>query len=145
MKLSEAIYNGLTNLGESLTKINKERQQHQLESWDLGLVPDETRLRILKQQLYRDARLNKDTEELRKTIELLSSDEVFVERDYPSMSNLFMNVILTSVIGLWGFNLLHMSNKFCSNKQSEFCNQINEVNVYLHGEDTNLLPDNTGK
>jgi len=150
MKLSEAIYNGLTNFGRSLQQINKDRQDHWLESINLGLVSDDVRLRVLKQELYRNARLGKDTEELRKAIELFLSteniDSISTAKMNFSIINFWLNTFLLSSLVLLGGLGFTQINTFCSSKQSTFCDQVSQIDTYFNGQtETNLLPDNTDK
>lgn len=138
MKLSEALYKGLTNLGESLRKINKDKQDFELESINLGLVSDDVRLRILKQELFRNARAGKDTKELREAIKLLLSSEninsISVTKMNSSVIYFWVNTLMLSSLALLsivGFTQISIN---CIGTKSTFCNQVRQVNVYFYGE-----------
>ena len=151
MKLSEAIYNGLTNLGESLRRMNIDSKNHELESIKLGLVPDYEKLRMLKQKLYCEVRLGKDTKDLREAIHLLRKEvdrqvkaRVFYEE---SLAYFFRDIILFAALA-GGFSIFTtFTVNICSNRNSQYCNTVYHGFIeYLYGEDdSNLLPDNTEK
>lgn len=81
MKLTEAIRDGLTNLGNSIDRAVDKQIEWNRENRETGLLPDEEKLRLLKCDLYRDVRAGKDTQELRKAIALISN-EIDKDRDY---------------------------------------------------------------
>lgn len=148
MKLSEAIYNGLTNLGDSIERTNKVKRDYKLESIKLGLIPDHEKLHMLKQQLYRDSRTGKDTEQLRKTIKLLRN-EVTIKNKAQAKStaniaytlNQFLNLLIIFGGLYWFANQIQTK---CPRIDSEFCNQFHRnVDRYFNGErKSNLLPSN---
>lgn len=74
MKIREAIYLGLTNLGNGIDRAIDKQVAWNRENRETGLLPDEEKLRLLKYDLYRDVRAGKDTQELRKAINLLSNE-----------------------------------------------------------------------
>ena len=151
MKLSEAIYNGLTNLGENLRRMNIDSKNHELEFIKLGLVPDYEKLRMLKQKLYSEVRLGKDTKDLREAIHLLRKEvdrqikgRVFYEE---SLAYFFRDIILFAALA-GGFSIFTtFTVNICSNRNSQYCNTVYHGFIeYLYGEDdSNLLPDNTEK
>lgn len=139
MKLSEAIHNGLTNLGNSIDRATDKQLAWKRENREIGLLPDDEKLRLLKYQLYRDVRAGKDTQELRKTIALLSN-EIDRDRSYESS---FIG-LLNQIISLWlliGVSTIAVSflvtGLGCPN-QSKFCadtaNVSNSITKYFTGE-----------
>ncbi|MGB7375009.1 MAG: hypothetical protein WA959_00325 [Rivularia sp. (in: cyanobacteria)] len=139
MKLSEAIHNGLTNLGNSIDRATDKQLAWKRENREIGLLPDGEKLRLLKYELYRDVRAGKDTQELRKTIALLSNE---VDRDR-SYENSFVG-LLNQIISLWlliGVSTIAVSflvtGLGCPN-QSKFCadtkNVSNTITRYFTGE-----------
>jgi hypothetical protein len=149
MKISEAIYNGLTNLGSSIERTTKAKQNHELESIKLGLISDEVKLRMLKQDLYNANRLGKDTEELRKSIQLLrgevniqnKADANLFNNSVGFLSNILSTAIVVGSI-FWFDSEVH---RICPRLDSPFCNQMRQIDRYFNGDNSPLLPDNTGK
>ena len=124
MKLSEAIYNGLTNLGESLRRMNIDSKNHELESIKLGLVPDYEKLRMLKQKLYCEVRLGKDTKDLREAIHLLRKEvdrqvkaRVFYEE---SLAYFFRDIILFAGLAGTFYIFTIFTVNICSNHEGQW-------------------------
>ena len=46
MKLSEAIHNGLTNLGNSIDRATDKQMEWERENREIGLLPDGEKLRL---------------------------------------------------------------------------------------------------
>lgn len=149
MKISEAIYNGLTNLGKSVERSNKYKQDHELESIRLGLISDFEKLKVLKQQLYRETQLGNDTEELRKSIQLLRKEVNIQNKANANVGNNladFLSNILSTAILVGGiFWVNHEVQTKCPNINSTFCNQVRQVDIYFNGDNSPFLPDNTGE
>lgn len=139
MKLSEAIHNGLTNLGNSINNAIEKQIAWNRENRDTGLLPDGEKLRLLKYQLYRNARTGKDTSELRKTIALLSNE---IDRDR-SYENSFVELLnqTCSLLLMAGASAVFISflvtGLGCRN-QSKFCadtkNVSSTITKYFTGE-----------
>ena len=149
MKLTEAVYNGLTNLGSSIERTTKAKQDHELESIKLGLISDEVKLRMLKQDLYNATRLGKDTEELRKNIQLLRRELNIQNKANATFSNNFAgflsNILSTAIVVGGIFWLNNEVHRVCPNLDSTFCNQMRQIDGYFNGDNSPLLPNNTGK
>lgn len=139
MKLSEAIHNGLTNLGNSINRATDKQLAWNRENRDTGLLPDEEKLRLLKYDLYRDVRAGKDTSELRKTIALLSN-EIDRDRSYESSFIKILNQTC-SLLLMAGASAVIVSflvtGLGCPN-QSKFCADTkkvsNSITKYFTGE-----------
>lgn len=139
MKLSEAIHNGLTNLGNSIDRATDKQLAWKRENREIGLLPDGEKLRLLKYQLYRDVKTGKDTSELRKTIALLSNE---IDRDR-SYENSFVGLLnqICSLLLMAGASAVIVSflvtGLGCPN-QSKFCadtaNVSNSITKYFTGE-----------
>ena len=135
----------------SITGVNIDSKNHELESIKLGLVPDYEKLRMLKQKLYCEVRLGKDTKDLREAIHLLRKEvdrqvkgRVFYEE---SLAYFFRDIILFAALA-GGFSIFTtFTVNICSNRNSQYCNTVYHGFIeYLYGEDdSNLLPDNTEK
>lgn len=139
MKLSEAIHNGLTNLGNSIDRATDKQLAWKRENRETGLLPDEEKLRLLKYQLYRDVRTGKDTSELRKTIALLSN-EIDRDRSYESSFAGLLNQIcsLWLLIGVSTIAVSFLVTGLGCPNQSKFCadtaNVSNSITRYFTGE-----------
>ena len=139
MKITEAIRDGLTNLGNSIDRATDKQLAWKRENREIGLLPDEEKLRLLKYQLYRDVRRGKDTSELRKTIALLSNE---IDRDR-SYENSFVELLnqVCSLLLMAGASAVFISflvtGLGCRN-QSKFCADTaivsNTITRYFTGE-----------
>ena len=139
MKITEAIYLGLTNLGNGIDRAVDKQIAWNKENRETGLLPDEEKLRLLKCELYRDVRAGKDTQELRKTIALISS-EIDKDRDYENCFATQLNKVCELLI-LMAVSTIAVSfiatGLGCPN-QSKFCagtaNVSNTITRYFTGE-----------
>lgn len=139
MKITEAIATRLTNLGNGINNAIEKQIAWNKENIETGLLPDEEKVRLLKYQLYRDVRAGKDTQELRKTIALLSN-EINKGKDYEKS---FVG-LLNSVCSFWilaGASTIAISllvTSFGCPFQSKFCadtsNISNSITKYFVGE-----------
>lgn len=145
MKLSEAIYNGLTNLGESYERSRIAKQNHELESIKLGLITDDVKLKMLKRKLYNAAMDDKETAELRKNIQLLikevESDNKVQAAIYDGLFGFLGNAFSIAILAAGGFWLSGEIIEKCPHIDSTFCNQVREFDVYFNGENSPMLLD----
>ncbi|MEO1558107.1 MAG: hypothetical protein AAFS12_00285 [Cyanobacteria bacterium J06632_19] len=145
MKLSEAIYNGLTNLGDSYQRSRLAKQAHELESIKLGLIDDSVKLKMLKRKLYNDAMDGKDTEELRKNIELIIKEVEGEDKSeaaiYNGLFSFFGNAFYIAVLAFGTFWLSGEITEKCPRINSTFCNQMRQFDGYFNGENSPLLLD----
>ena len=139
MKLSEAIHSGLTNLGNSIDRATDKQLAWKRENREIGLLPDEEKLRLLKYDLYRDVRAGKDTSELRKVVALLSN-EIDKDRDYENsfvtQLNKVCELLILITVSTIAISFL-VTGLGCPN-QSKFCadtkNVSNTITKYFTGE-----------
>ena len=125
MKLSEAIYNGLTNLGNSIERTNKAKRDYKLESIKLGLIPDHEKLHMLKQQLYHDSRVGKDTEQLGKAIDILRNEVNIQDKANKAFDRTFGGLVsnllgISMIVGsvyFWGLS----TENLCQSRNSQYC------------------------
>ena len=139
MKLSEAIHNGLTNLGNGIDRATDKQLAWKRENREIGLLPDEEKLRLLKYQLYRDVRAGKDTQELRKTIALMSNEidrDRSYENSFVGLLNQTCSLLLMASVSAVIVSFL-VTGLGCPN-QSKFCadtkNVSNSITKYFTGE-----------
>lgn len=143
MKLAGAIYQGLTNIGQSLERSKQTKLDHELESIKLGLVSDTKKIQILKQDLYRNLRVGKETEELRKAIALLRR-EINEEAEEKQLSaSTFLHTIC-NILGVVGMLLLaHRVVFHCPSNNSRFCKLVNDTKEFIWKDDYfRILPSN---
>lgn len=139
MKLSEAIHNGLTNLGDSIDRATDKQLAWKRENREIGLLPDGEKLRLLKYQLYRDVKTGKDTSELRKTIALLS-DEIYKNKNYENSFVGLLNQVCSLLLmsGASAVVISFLVAGFGCPNQSKFCadtkNVSNTITRYFTGE-----------
>lgn len=139
MKITEAIRDGLTNLGNSIDRATDKQLAWKRENCETGLLPDEEKLRLLKYQLYRDVRTGKDTSELRKTITLLSN-EIDRGRSYENSFVGLLNQIcsLLLIAGASAVLISFLATGLGCRNQSRFCADTssisNSITKYFTGE-----------
>ncbi len=131
MKFNEAIYNGLTNLGNKLKQANQDRIEHEQLIYKTGWLPDEEKLRLLKYKLYESTSGRGDEkhlEQLRQTIALLSNQ---IENEYKYQNSLLVQIngIARSVflLGLIAVLGSYAANPSCRNTNSKFCSQVRVI------------------
>lgn len=139
MKLPESIYTGLTNLGNGIDRAIEKQIAWNRENRETGLLPDEEKLRLLKYDLYRDARAGKDTSELRKAINILSKEierETAFSSSLTNQLNTFTNTVL--VVGVSAIVGSFLVTGLGCRNQSKFCadtaNVSNSITKYFTGE-----------
>lgn len=144
MKLADAIYQGLTNIGQSLERSKQTKLDHELESIKLGLVTDTKKIQILKQDLYRNLRVGKETEELRKAITLLRH-EINEEAEEKQLSASTFLYTIANTLGVIGIIVLANTAIFhCPSNNSRFCKLVNNTKEFIWEDDFfRVLPDNT--
>lgn len=139
MKLTEAIRDGLTNLGNSIENSKQKQIEWNRENLETGLLPDSEKLWVLKGKLFRDARAGKDTSELTKAINTLGNQ---IERDRTYDASFYCQ--LNRICSLWlliGASAVVVSFVVtflgCPN-QSKFCadtaNVSNAITKYFTGK-----------
>lgn len=139
MKLTEAIRDGLTNLGNGIDRAVDKQIAWNKENRKTGLLPDEEKLRLLKYELYRDVRANKDTTELRKAVALLSN-EIDKDRDYENSFATQLNKVceLLILIAVSTIAISFLVTKSGCPYQSKFCADTsyisNSITKYFVGE-----------
>lgn len=128
MRLGQHIETGLTNLGNALERAKQNDIDWQRESYQLGLISDEDKIRVLMQELYRKAHVGKDTSDLRAVIEMISN-RVEDERAYRHSLPNQLDAIARSVIGLLLLATLgsYAMAPICNSSQSRFCKDARRI------------------
>lgn len=128
MRLGQHIETGLTNLGNALERAKQNDIDWQRESYQLGLISDEDKIRVLIQELYRKAHVGKDTSDLRAVIEMISN-RVEDERAYRHSLPNQLNAIARSVIALLLLATLgsYTTAPICNSSQSRFCKDARRI------------------
>ena len=151
MKLNEAIYKGLTNLGAFIKEAKQDQIEHEQSIYKTGWLSDSEKLRLLKYDLYSSTSARapeKHLRQLRQTITLLSK-EVQIEhgRRYSLPNQL--NQIAKAVIGLLvlatvGSYAIQLSN-ICNGQNSKFCRDSlvipSSVKRYFQDEPSLVNPE----
>ena len=121
------IVDGLTILGDGIHRTVVEAKDHELETIKLGLISDNEKLRMLKQDLYQAARSRANPEHiqnLRIAINTISN-QLETERNHRNSPTEQIYGILNSIILLailaasfsfplaWSCNLFHSQSKAC--------------------------------
>lgn len=134
------VEDGLTFLGDAHIK----GKDHELETLKLGLLTDEEKLRMLKQDLYRQARGDRDSINIRLAIETLedSLDRKLQRQVITNVMPIPLLDTFVSVVRLVfgsGFLLFMLfcfatfHSETCTPKNdSQFCREVGEIGKYFY-------------
>ena len=151
MKLNEAIYNGLTNLGAFIKESKQIQVEHEQSIYKTGWLSDSEKLRLLKYDLYSSTSARGDDKhlrQLRETITLLSKEVQAEHRRRYSLPNQ-LNQIAKVVIGLIALAAIGgyavSITGVCNHVNSKFCRDVgvipNAVKRYFQDEPSLVNPE----